>query len=114
MELTFACKRFPIDQVLRCSFALTNVEFQLLKLLLGGTESSVEDLARQLSRDRTTVQRAVKRLVEKGLLHRRQYNLDSGGYQYYYRAAERERIKEQIQERFEEFSRLVKGEIERW
>ena len=113
MELSFACKSFPIAQVLRCSFGLTATEFAVLRLLLNG-ERSVEELAKQLGKDRTTIQRAISPLVEKGLVTRRQYNLEGGGYQYYYRAAERETIKRRVSEHFEQFSRVVRSEIEGW
>lgn len=114
MELNFACKQFPIEQVLRCSFGLSNAEFGVLRKLLSGGERSVEQLAASLNKDRTTVQRAVKPLIEKGLVIRRQYNLENGGYQFFYTAANKEAIKERIHEHFERFSRLVKEEIERW
>jgi len=114
MELTFACRRFPIDQVLRCSFGLSNPEFQVLKALLAKGELAVEDLAAKLGKDRTTIQRAIKPLVAKGLVKRRQYNLESGGYQYYYYTEEKTSIKARIQEHFQHFAGLVKEEIEKW
>jgi len=114
MELMFACKRFPIDQVLRCSFGLSNSEFVILKALLSKGERSVEELAELLGKDRTTMQRAIKPLVEKGLVRRRQYNLDSGGYQYYYLPQDKDAIKAKIQKHFAHFSELVHNEIEKW
>jgi len=114
MELNFACKRFPIDQVLRCSFGLSQPEFTILKILLSKGEKSVEELAELLEKDRTTVQRAIKPLLAKGLVKRRQYNLESGGYQYYYQPQDKEAVKKRIQEHFDHFSRTVREEIERW
>jgi len=114
MDVTFACKKFPIAQVLRCSFGLNQPQFQLLKLLLAKGELSVEEAARALGKDRTTVQRSMKRLVERGLVKRRQYNLENGGYQYHYLPQDKDAIKRHIQEDFEHFSRLVREEIEQW
>jgi len=114
MDLTFACKTFPIEQVLRCSFGLSAAEFRVLKVLLSKGEKSVEEAAEFLGRDRTTVQRAMAGLLKKGLVKRRQYNLDGGGYQYAYHPQDKEWIKERISEHFDRFSRTVKNEIESW
>ncbi|RME30845.1 MarR family transcriptional regulator [Candidatus Woesearchaeota archaeon] len=113
MEVQFACKRFPIAQVLRCSFNLTLTEYEVLKLLMRG-ERSVEELAQRLGKDRTTVQRAIKPLIAKGLVRRRQYNLSGGGYQFFYSAVGKERIKQRVNEHFEHFTRTVRAEIENW
>jgi predicted transcriptional regulator len=113
-EINFACKRFPIDQVLRCSFGLSNPEFLILRALLRSGERSVEELSAELGKDRTTVQRSLKPLVGKGLVRRRQYNLDGGGYQYYYRPEDKEAIKRRIQQHFDRFADTVRAEIERW
>jgi predicted transcriptional regulator len=114
VEINFACRRFPVEQVLRCSFGLSNAEYRVLRLLLASGELSVEELAGKLAKDRTTVQRTAAFLVRKGLVRRRQYNLEKGGYQYYYNAQDRERIKARVQEQFDRFTRVVREEIERW
>jgi predicted transcriptional regulator len=114
MDVDFACRRFPIDQVLRCSFGLSNAEFLVMKTLLSRGEKSVEELSTLLGKDRTTVQRTMKPLLAKGLVRRRQYNLESGGYQYGYTPQDREAIKRRIQEHFDHFTRTVNEEIGRW
>jgi predicted transcriptional regulator len=114
MELNFGCKRFPIDQVLRCSFGLTAPEFAILKTLLSKGELSVEEVATLLGKDRTTIQRAMKSIVAKGLVKRRQYNLDTGGYQYHYLPEDKEQIKQRIQSHFQKFTEMVRDEIEHW
>ncbi len=113
MDVQFACKRFPIEQVLRCSFGLSTTEYRVLKQLMGG-ERSIEELSSILGKDRTTIQRAIKPLIEKGLVRRRQYNLEGGGYQFYYTAIDKERIKSRVNEQFERFANMVRAEIERW
>jgi len=114
MELNFACKKFPIDQVLRCSFGLSDPQFRILKVLLAKDERAVEEIARDLGRDRTTVQRNIKVLVAKGLVQRRQYNLENGGYQYHYLPQNKDAMKQRIQDHFAQFSKMVKEEIEQW
>jgi len=114
MEISFACKRIQINQILRCSFGLSAAEFETLRALLKRGESTVEELASALNKDRTTVQRATKPLLAKGLVKRRQYNLESGGYQYSYSPADKDMIKREISKQFSSFSELVQKEIEKW
>ena len=114
MELNFACKKFPIEQVLRCSFGLSNPEFRILKVLLSKGERSVEEIGDELGKDRTTIQRSIKNLVQKKLVKRKQYNLENGGYQFYYLPQDKEEIKEKIKEHFVQFSSMVREEVEKW
>ncbi len=114
MEISFACKRFSLDQVLKCSFGLTRAEYAVLKALLRRGESSADVLAKILGKDRTTVQRALASLVKKQVVKRRQYNLSRGGYQYYYRPERHDLLKERVEEQFRSFSRMVWREIEQW
>lgn len=48
------------------------------------------------SKDRTTIQRAVKRLFEKELIKRRQLNLEKGGYQFIYSSKPKSELKEKV------------------
>lgn len=114
MQLYFACKRIPINQILKCSFGLTSSELETLKILLKKKESSVEEVANKMNKDRTTVQRAIKSLMNKGLCKRRQYNLDGGGYQYYYSSITKEEIKKRISDNFNNFSEMILSKIESW
>jgi len=114
MNVSFACKIFPLDQVLRCTFGLSRAELVALKELLKTDESTVEELAARLKKDRTTVQRALASMTHAGLVRRRQYNLSGGGYQYAYSSLPKEEIKRRVEEHFVHFSAMIRKEIERW
>jgi len=114
IEINFACKTFPINNVLKCSFGLTTTEFEVLKILLKKNESSVDEIATLLGKNRTTIQRSIKPLINKNLIKRKQYNLDGGGYQYYYSPAHKEEIKKRIRNEFQSFTEKVTNEIEKW
>lgn len=114
MEVIFACKRFPIDQVLRCTFGLSAPEFAILKVLLSNERLGTYKIAKVLKKDRTTVQRSIKALIENRLIKRYQLNIEGGGYQYEYEAQNKEEIKEKIKKHFENFSVIVNKEIDSW
>lgn len=114
MDINFACKKFPINNVLKCSFGLTSTEFEVLKTLLRKDELPVDEIATILSKDRTTIQRSIKPLINKNLIKRKQYNLDGGGYQYYYIPIDKQEIKNRIQTQFKAFTEKVASEIEKW
>ena len=114
-SIVFACKWFPIDQILKCSFDLSHTEMEILKLLVRlGKEADVNEILKYVEKDRTTIQRSMKSLVEKKLVNRRQINLKSGGYVFVYSAKSKEYIKEQIYKNFEKFREVISNEIERW
>jgi len=75
---------------------------------------SVREISNAIKKDRTTAQRAIHSLMSKDLVRRRQYNLKSGGYVYYYYPTDKESIKKQVREIFERFNNIVLREIESW
>ncbi len=114
-HIDFACKTFSIDQILRCSSNLNSTEYKILKYLMKQKgEKSIIDISKGINRDRTTAQRAIMSLLEKGVVKRRQYNLKNGGYVYYYSPKDKELIKEQVKNIFDSFNKIVLEEIEQW
>lgn len=114
-NINFACKQFPIDQVLRCSFSLSNAELFVLKQLLKSQKyCAVADIAKTLKKDRTTVQRSLQSLYRKGLLDRHQANLGKGGYYFTYSAKPKGFIKKRVDEYFKHFETVVYSELEKW
>ncbi|OVE74900.1 hypothetical protein BVX95_00905, partial [archaeon D22] len=67
-----------------------------------------------IEKDRTTIQRSIKNLIKKELIHRRQINLESGGYMYYYCINKKDEIKKQIYSNFENWQKKVLDELEAW
>ena len=84
--IDFACKQFNIDEVIKCGLGLTRSEFRMLDYLVGhfGHAYESQELAKELGLDKTTVQRALKKLHEKEVVTRKQRNLDGGGYVFFY------------------------------
>ena len=71
-------------------------------------------LAKVMELDRTTVQKAIKKLAEKDIVERHQENLDKGGYIFHYRIKNKKDIKERMQKIVEKWYDEVIKEITRW
>jgi predicted transcriptional regulator len=115
MMIDFACRKFEIDEIIKCGFGLTKADFRVMRKLADEGESyTAEALAKSLSLDLSTVQRAVKRLHEKRIVLRNQENLEGGGYVYHYRTVPKKRIRAMIREIICNWTEHVEGAIERW
>jgi predicted transcriptional regulator len=115
MNLNFACRTITLEQILKCSFNLNKTEIKILKILLDDKEEkSIDDLKKVVKKDRTTIQRALKRLHERSLIKRRQINLQKGGYTFVYSPNPKSDLKSKINEIFESFRNTVNKEISRW
>lgn len=114
--IDFACKRFSLPEVIKCSLGITKAEMRIFSFFIDGddTYSTSQRVADATSLDLSTVQKAVKKLHEKGVLVRSQENLDSGGYQFTYRRANKSVIRKIINDTVCAWARTVEKELERW
>lgn len=113
--ITFACKEIDLKDLLVCSFSLNKTSYKVLLQLLKETEAvSAEDLAAHVQLDRTTVQKALKALITRNLASRKQMNLDTGGYQYFYKVDNKEELKRKMLGLIGEWTRKVEDEIKKW
>ena len=95
--MTFACKRINKEDLIRCSFSLNKTEYNVLMFLLENEEElSVAEIAKRMNLERTTVQKAVKSLVEKDLVRRKQLNMEKGSYVFIYKIKQKKEIKQKL------------------
>jgi predicted transcriptional regulator len=95
--ITFSCKNITEEELTRCSFNLSKTEYNVLIFLLKNYKRhTVLHLSNSIKLERTTIQKAVKGLVEKGLVDKIQKNLPKGGYIFLYKAKYKEEIKSKI------------------
>ena len=115
MQLDFACKRFDIEEVIRCGLALTKTDYKILKHLVETQEKiDSKEISKKLKVDLSTAQRSLKRLRERDLIIRKQMNLASGGYNLYYTSIPREEIKNILEKTVDNWTKKVKKELHAW
>ncbi len=84
--INFACKKFDINEILRCSLGLTKTEYVIFNFIKENPEYlSSRTIAEKLDLDLTTAQRAMKKFFSLKVVSRMQENLENGGYIFRYR-----------------------------
>lgn len=115
MTMNFVCRLITIEDVLKCSYGLNKTEISILRYLIEEKEElNIEEIQKKIKKDRTTIQRSVKKLFEQELIKRRQINLDKGGYVFVYAPKAKSELKEKVYKIFESFKVAVGKEIQKW
>lgn len=113
--ISFACKDIELSELIRCSFDLNKTDYTVLDFLIKNEkEFSVNEISKALKLERSSVQKAIKNLVEKNLVQRWQVNLTKGGYSFIYSIKNKEQIKEDIITIIDGWHKKVKEEIKKF
>jgi predicted transcriptional regulator len=113
--IDFACKRFDLNEIVKCAFGLTKSDFKILKLLMFKDSFLTSlNVQKELNLDLSTAQRSLKKLRQKELILRKQKNLSSGGYVFEYKAKNKNEIKNMILNIVEAWTKKVKDELEKF
>ena len=113
--IDFACKQFNLDDIIKCGLGLTKTEFKVMNYFLSHkNECRTSTISEKMSLNLTTVQKAVKKLFEKGIIIRHQKNLDNGGYVYTYECSSRVKIRGIIRNIIKNWSDKVEEAIDKW
>ncbi len=113
--IDFACKKFDLDEVIKCSLGLSKSEFKIVKILIkSDKELSSLRIAESSKLDLSSVQRSLKKLNEKSLISRSQKNLSGGGYKYFYSIKNKSLIREKIKGILENWSTRVEEALTKW
>jgi len=100
------------EDVLACVFDVQRHEVRTYLRLLETPGSTVEELAAQLNRDRSNVNRSLSTLREKGLAERERRLLDGGGHVYQYAATPLPEARELMHETLDEWTAYVHDRID--
>lgn len=100
------------EAVMSCVFGIQEHETRSYLTLLDYPGSTAEELAGELDRDRSNVNRSLTALLEKGLVERERRLLDPGGYVYQYTAVPLPEAKELLHEALDAWAENVHDVIE--
>ncbi len=77
------------EGLLECFHGLKALDRDCFELLVSAEQPlTVDDLAERVERERSTVYRAVQRLLSAGLIAKEQINYEQGGYYHVYKPAD--------------------------
>ena len=100
------------EEVLACVFDLQPHEARTYEVLRDNPASTVEELAAELDRDRSNVNRSLLTLREKALVERTRRLLDSGGHVYQYTATDIDETRELMHETLDAWAGYVHDRID--
>ncbi|MCL4327975.1 MAG: hypothetical protein M1151_00590 [Candidatus Thermoplasmatota archaeon] len=99
--------------LLSCIFDIGPSEFQVFMEMRTGQWIDLDTVAASLNKSRTSVFKALQRLVSLGLVYREARNVRSGGQYHVYSMADRKIIKKIAQERVSEIEISLKSLVDR-
>ncbi|MFC6731273.1 helix-turn-helix domain-containing protein [Haladaptatus sp. DYSN1] len=100
------------EGVMTCVFDIQTHESRTYLMLLDNPGSTVAELAAQMERDRSNVNRSLATLLEKGLANRERRLLDGGGHVYQYTATDLPEARELMHETLDEWAAYVHSRID--
>ena len=114
--IDFACKRFDLDQIIKCGLGLTKSEFEVMQYFIKSPEkeSQTDVIAKNLNLNLTTIQKATKKLYEAGIIQRQQKNISGGGYLYCYKSKNKQEIRQTIKDIIRNWTKNVEQGIDNW
>jgi len=110
--MDFGCKRIDPRDLIKCTFGLNKTELELFLFLSKSNRcETVQAISKHLALDRTTVQKSLKRLLNSGLIERRQNNLDNGGYVFFYCVKKKPEIRQKMLLILDEWHKSASDEV---
>jgi predicted transcriptional regulator len=101
-----------LTEVMACVFGIQRHEVRTYRTLLTTPGSTVEELATELDRDRSNVNRSLSTLREKGLAERERRLLDGGGHVYQYTATPLEDARDLMHDALDAWAEMVHERID--
>ena len=114
--IDFACKKFKLNEIIKCSLDLTKFEFEIFEYLIRNDEKwfTTSELSKSLKIGLSTVQKAVKKLKQSNVVEPSQKNLEKGGYVFAYSIKNKTLLMEIILDLIHNWTKKVEVEIKRW
>ena len=100
--------------LLRCMYNLSDMDMEVLRLLLAEGPFRAEDLAERLGKDRSTVYRSLQKLVSCQVISKETKSLERGGYYHVYATVPRDVLRERLEHCVEEWHSRVSMLLDRF
>ncbi len=87
------------EGLLECFHGLKELDKECFRALVETEESlTVDEIAAQVDRERSTVYRAIQRLMQAGFVQKDQVNYEEGGYYHVYYPTDADQIADEMQQ----------------
>jgi predicted transcriptional regulator len=81
------------DDLIQCAYSLGEFEVEVYDVLLEQGPLRADELASRVGKDRSTVYRALQKLMTCGMASRETKSIERGGYYHVYRAIDRDALR---------------------
>ncbi|EMA49967.1 helix-turn-helix domain-containing protein [Halococcus thailandensis] len=86
------------EGLLECFHGLTALDRECFAVVVGSDAAlTVDDVAAEVDRERSTVYRSLQRLLTAGFVRKEQINYEQGGYYHVFRPADPDAIADEMQ-----------------
>lgn len=86
------------QDLVQCAFSIGDFEVQVYYQLLKSGPERADELAAKIGKDRSTVYRALQKLMSCGMVYRETKSIERGGYYHVYKAISREMLKKRLEQ----------------
>jgi predicted transcriptional regulator len=83
--------------LVQCAFSLNEFEVEVFNRLTDAGAKRADDLADLMGKDRSTIYRALQKLMTCGMCFRETKSIERGGYYHVYRAISRDELKQKLE-----------------
>ncbi|AKH97751.1 helix-turn-helix domain-containing protein [Halanaeroarchaeum sulfurireducens] len=92
------------DGLLECLYDLNELDRECFTLLSEAERRlTIDEIAERVGRERSTAYRSVQRLLEAGLVQKKQINYDQGGYYHEYTITDPDSVADTMQEQLNDW-----------
>jgi predicted transcriptional regulator len=99
------------QELIKCTLGIKPTEIQAYCLLVNKGPVTIQEAADYLGKSRSTAQRILQNIVEKGLATREEELIGLGGYKYVYKPISPERLKETISKNLDSWYNRMQEEL---
>ena len=86
------------EGLLECIHGLKGLDKEIFRVLTDRSEPlTVDEIAEEVDRERSTAYRSVQRLLQSGFVQKEQINYDQGGYYHVFRPTDPDEIADDMQ-----------------
>ncbi|NLI73688.1 MAG: MarR family transcriptional regulator [Euryarchaeota archaeon] len=97
--------------IIQCAFSLSDFEIEVYRSAASHGPIRADDLADHMRRDRSTVYRALQRLLACEMVYREARSLNKGGYYHVYTGIGRDELRAKLEKCIEEWTHRMQNAL---
>jgi predicted transcriptional regulator len=100
------------QELMKCALGIKRTEIQAYCVLVNKGPITIQEATEYLGKSRSTAQRLLQNIVEKGLATREEELIGLGGYKFVYKPISPERLKSSISKNLDSWYKRMLEELE--